>query len=119
MAQIRASTVQQKREEVHAALQNAASVHCLVEEWRDCEVPERTKRHVGLHGVRPDCMRCWTNSKNMKMPRRSGRSKVEGTDGERRMWGGHDMVRRVDPKVRAFSGAEIVRVTLYAVWDRS
>ena len=33
MAEIRASTVQQRREEVHAA----PSFHCLVEEWKDCE----------------------------------------------------------------------------------
>ena len=31
MAEIRASTVQQRREEVYAALQYAASFHCLVE----------------------------------------------------------------------------------------
>ena len=37
MAQIRASTVQQKREVVFAALQYAASFHCLVEERQDYE----------------------------------------------------------------------------------
>ena len=37
MAQIRASTVQQRREEFHAALQYAASFQCLVAEWHDCE----------------------------------------------------------------------------------
>ena len=37
MAQVRASTVQQEREEVYAALRYAASLHCLVEEWKDCE----------------------------------------------------------------------------------
>ena len=37
MAQVRARTVQQEREEVYAALQYAASFHCLVEEWKDCE----------------------------------------------------------------------------------
>ena len=36
MAQTRANTVQQEREEVYAALQYAASSHCLVEEWKDC-----------------------------------------------------------------------------------
>ena len=36
-AQIRTSTVQQKREEVCAALQYVPSCHCLVDEWRDCE----------------------------------------------------------------------------------
>ena len=37
MAQVRANTVQQEREEVFSALQHAASSHCLVEEWKDCE----------------------------------------------------------------------------------
>ena len=37
MAQARASTIQQEREEVYAALQYAASFHCLVEEWKDYE----------------------------------------------------------------------------------
>ena len=35
MAEARAETVQQEREEVYAALQYAASCHCLVEEWKD------------------------------------------------------------------------------------
>ena len=37
MAEARAETMQQEREEVYAALQNAASFHCLVEQWKDCE----------------------------------------------------------------------------------
>ena len=37
MAETRAKTVQQEREEVHAALQYAARFHRLVEEWKDCE----------------------------------------------------------------------------------
>ena len=37
MAEARAKTVQQEREEVYAALQYPASFHCLVEEWKDCE----------------------------------------------------------------------------------
>ena len=37
MADARAETMQQEREEVYAALQYAASFHCLVEEWKDCE----------------------------------------------------------------------------------
>ena len=37
IAKARAETVQQEREDVHAALQYAASFHCLVEEWKDCE----------------------------------------------------------------------------------
>ena len=37
VAQARASTIQQEREAVYAALQYAASFHCLVESWKDCE----------------------------------------------------------------------------------
>ena len=40
VAQVKASTVQQVKVEVHAALQYAASFHCLVEEWKDCSEPE-------------------------------------------------------------------------------
>ena len=45
MAQMRTTTVQQKGEEVHAALQYAASFHRSVEEWHDCaELKPRTKK---------------------------------------------------------------------------
>ena len=37
MAEARAETLQQEREEVFVALQYAASFHCLVEQWKDCE----------------------------------------------------------------------------------
>ena len=37
MSETRGKTVQQEREEVHAVLQDVASFHCLVEEWKDCE----------------------------------------------------------------------------------
>ena len=37
MAEAKAETMQQEREEVYAALQYAASFHCLVEQWKDCE----------------------------------------------------------------------------------
>ena len=36
MAEARAETMQQEREEVCAALQYAASFQCSVEEWKDC-----------------------------------------------------------------------------------
>ena len=36
-AQIRASSVQQRRRDLYAALQYAASFHCLVEKWTYCE----------------------------------------------------------------------------------
>ena len=37
MAKTTAKTVQQERKEVHAALQYAASIHCLAEECKNCE----------------------------------------------------------------------------------
>ena len=37
MAEVRAVTMKQEREEVYVALQHAANFHCLVEEWKDCE----------------------------------------------------------------------------------
>ena len=37
LAEARAETLKQEREEVYAALQYAASLHCLSEEWKDCE----------------------------------------------------------------------------------
>ena len=67
VAQIRASTVQQRREEVCAVLQYAASFHCLVYEWHDCEELEveaarkvitvgqkkEKLRDIARNGVRP------------------------------------------------------------------
>ena len=37
MAEAKAETMQQEREEVYAALQYAASFHCPAEQWKDCE----------------------------------------------------------------------------------
>ena len=37
MAEARAKTMQQEREEVYVASQFAASFSCLVEQWKDCE----------------------------------------------------------------------------------
>ena len=49
MAHIRASSVQQRRRAVHAALQSAASFHCLVEEWADRDEPmPKPKAKMGL-----------------------------------------------------------------------
>ena len=49
MAEARAETMQQEREEVYAALQYAASFHCSVEEWKDCEEikPKPKKKDFG------------------------------------------------------------------------
>ena len=76
----RAETVQQEREEVYAALQYAASFHCLVEEWTDSEelrpkpkekwvfvekksenTKHRTERCAEADKIR--CMRCGRGSK--------------------------------------------------------
>ena len=37
MVKVKAITIQQEREEVYAALQHAATFHCLVEGWKDYE----------------------------------------------------------------------------------
>ena len=37
LAEARAKTMQQEREDVYAALQHAASFHCSVEQWKDCD----------------------------------------------------------------------------------
>ena len=69
------------------ALQYAASFHCLVEEWKDCEevrpkpkekwffVDERRERMKHrtewcAEANRYRCMRCGKGSKHMKMPGR-------------------------------------------------
>ena len=116
-AQIRASTVQQKREEVYAALQCAASFHCMMEEWHDCEkLKPGAEGNVDSSGQQFEakklrtegcaaaskyrCMRCGRNSKKMKMPG----PKVVGEGSQSRVGKmgkahvrGHDKVRRVDP----------------------
>ena len=51
MAEARAKTGQQEGEEVHAALQNAASFHCLVEDGEDCEeLKPKPKKKKDLRG---------------------------------------------------------------------
>ena len=87
MAESRAKTVQQEREEVHAAWQYAASFNCLVEEWKDFEelkskpkekcifVDKKSEemRHRTewcADASKSRCMRCVRGSKFMKMPGR-------------------------------------------------
>ena len=84
MAQTRANTVQQEREEVYAALQYAASFHCLEEGWRGCEAlkpqPKEKwtlwdkKREETRHRTewcaavsKYRCLRCGRGGKYMKM----------------------------------------------------
>ena len=83
MAEARAETMQQEREEVYAALQYAASFHFLVEQWKDCEElkpkpkekwifvdkkSEETKHRTEwcAEADKYRCMRCGRGSKYMK-----------------------------------------------------
>ena len=51
MAEARAETVQQEREKVYATLQYAASLCCLVQEWKDCEqLKPQPKRKMNFRG---------------------------------------------------------------------
>ena len=101
MAEARAKTMQQEREEVYAALQYAASFHGLVEQWKDCDelkpMPKEKwsfvdKRSEGMkhrtewcaEANRYRCMGCGRGSKYVKMP-----GKCTGP------WG-HDLARRMD-----------------------
>ena len=87
MAEATADAMKQEREEVYVALQYAASFHCLVEEWKDCEElkpkPKEKwsfidKRSEGMkhrtewcaEADRYRCMRYGRGSKHMKMPGR-------------------------------------------------
>ena len=86
-AEARAKTVQQERGEVYAALQYAASFHCLVEEWKYCEElkprtkekwifvdqkSEELKHQTGwcAQANKYRCMRCGRGSKCMKNARK-------------------------------------------------
>ena len=106
MAETRAKTVQQEREEVCAA-----SFHCLVEEWKHCEelkpkpqekwifeeTMHRTEWCVEANKYR--CMRCGRGSKCMKIkgkctgPKYLSKKLVKW---RKRHVGGHDSIRRVD-----------------------
>ena len=114
-AEARAETVQQEGEEVYAALQYAASFHCVVEEWKGCEEiklkPKEKwtfvdkKRETNnrtewcAEASRYRCMRCGKSSKHMKMPGQCAGPKFLSTNfgkwGKRHL-GGHDLVRRMD-----------------------
>ena len=87
MAEVRADTRKQEREEVYVALQYAASFHCLVEEWRDCaELRPKPKEKWSFVDKKSEgmehrtewcaeanryrCTRCGRGCKYMKMPGR-------------------------------------------------
>ena len=92
MAEVRADTLKQGKEEVYVALQYAASFHCLVEQWKDCEElkPKPKEKLIFVHtrsggmkhrtewcaeANRHRCMRCGRGSKYMKMPGRCNEPK--------------------------------------------
>ena len=111
VAEVRAVVMKQEREEVYVALQHAASFHCLVEEWTDCEelrpkpkekwsfVDKRRERmkHRTEWCAECRCMRCGKGSKYMKMPSGcDGPKFLSKRLGKWRSRGGHDLVRRID-----------------------
>ena len=84
MAEARAKTVHQEREEENVALQYAASFHCLEEEWKDCEElkPKPKEKWIFVDQKREEmkhqtewcaqankyrCMRCGRSSKYMEI----------------------------------------------------
>ena len=54
VAEVRAMTVQQEREEVYAGLQYAARFHCLVEEWKHCEGSSRSQKKRRFSWIRKE-----------------------------------------------------------------
>ena len=86
-AEARAETLQQEREDVYAAFQHAASFHCMIEEWKDCEelrpkpkgkfvfmekmsenTRHRTEWCADAEADKYRCMKCGRGSKYLKMP---------------------------------------------------
>ena len=129
MAEAKAKTVQQEREEMYAALQHAASFHCLVEAWKDCEElrpkPKEvefrvSKRQETKHraewcaeAIKYRCMRCGRGSKYMMVPRKCIGPKYLSENlvenGKKQHLGGHDLVRRMD---RQGGSSDLVREML-------
>ena len=135
MAQVRASTVQQEREEGYAALQHAARIHYLVEERKDGEelkpTPKEKWTFVNKHvearkhrtewcaaAIKCRCLTCGRSSTNLKIQGKCEGPKLLQEDSKHNLgrWskshlGGHDMVRRVDRNGETqILGAESVRV---------
>ena len=75
VAEVRAETKQQEREEVCAALQYAASFHFLLEEWKDCEElkPKPTEK-LGFRGSEKKRGTEWCAETNKNRCMRCGKS---------------------------------------------
>ena len=110
MAETRAETMQQEREEVYAALQYAASFHCVVEQWKDCEELKRKLKEKWIFvdrkkgneasnrvGVRKQkryrCVQMHEDAR--KMYRTKILVEKFGKWGRQHL-GGHDLIRRMD-----------------------
>ena len=116
MAEARAKTMQQEREEVYVASQYAASFSCLVEQWKDCEElrPKPKEKKVFVEKKSENtmhqtewcadanwyrCMRCGRGSKHMKMPGKCTGPKFLSKSLDkwgRRHLGCQDLVRRMN-----------------------
>ena len=85
LAEAKAEAMQQKREDMHAALQYAASFRCLEEQWKNCEEPRPKPKEKWVFVAKKSenmkhrtdwraeadmcrCMRCVRGSTYMKMP---------------------------------------------------
>ena len=106
--------MKQEREEENVALQYAASFHCLVEQWKDCEELRPTPKEKWIlvdkgrerlkhrtewcaEANRYRCMRCGKGSKYMKMPGKCDGPKFLSKRLEkwgRRHLGGDDLVQK-------------------------
>ena len=115
-SEVTAGTMKQERKEVYVALQYAASFHCSVEQWKDCEeLGPKPKEKWSFVDTRSEgmkhrtewcaeadryrCMRCGRGRKYMKMPCRCNGTKFLSKSLKklgRRHLGGHDLVRRMD-----------------------
>ena len=116
MAQTSAKTVKQQREEENAALQDAVSFHCLVEEWKDCEelMPKPKEKLIFVdkkwEAQQVSMLQMRMRQQVHEDPREMHRAEVLvrklGKIGKATLVGGHDLVRRLD---RAGGGPDLVQ----------
>ena len=121
MAETRVKTMQQEREEVYAALQYAASFHCLVhrpkpkEKWVFVEKEWENTKHRTEWCAEADkyrCVRCGRGSKYTKMPgKRTGPKFLSKSPGKWRR-------RHLADMEKSCYGAESVRDMRGIEWGR-
>ena len=137
VSEARAETMKQEREEVYAALQYAAGLHCLVEEWKDCEelrpkpkekwvfvehkseiVKHRTEWCAEADKCR--CMRCGRGSMYMKMPGKCAGPQVPTKSlakWRRRHLGCRGLVRKMDRQGDVLTWCRKCRFMRGKEWD--